>query len=203
MAYDVDRRPGEWVGRRARRETRIAVLGTIAALGLAAVAVAVSLTGALVTVLLLGAAVYVWRATERQIDASEPWVKGRNAEEAVGFELEKLRREGFIVMHDIQLDGLGNVDHLVSGPSGVFLVETKFRSFRPSSRGLVTQQAAHLRGELGVWVTAVICKATVGYEPRECRRVWIMGKVQLLDWIRAQRNAPLEFERLARWADRL
>jgi hypothetical protein len=31
--------------------------------------------------------------------------------------------------------------------------------------------------------------------------VWIVPHAQLLDWLRQQRNKPVEFERLARFAD--
>lgn len=33
--------------------------------------------------------------------------------------------------------------------------------------------------------------------------VWIVAREQLLDWLRTQHNAPVPFERLARFADRL
>ncbi|MEX0673936.1 MAG: nuclease-related domain-containing protein, partial [Gaiellaceae bacterium] len=118
-------------------------------------------------------------------------------------ELEQLRYEGFVVMHDIELERAGNIDHLVNGPSGIFLVETKFRSYKLPSLGLMRKHAAQLREELGVWITPVLCKATIDYEPRQHRGVWILGKPQLLGWIRAQHNRPADFERLARWADRL
>ncbi|MEX0675176.1 MAG: hypothetical protein WD067_10405, partial [Gaiellaceae bacterium] len=62
------------------------MLGTVVALSLAIVAVVVSLSGALLSVVLLAAAIYVWRAADRRIGASENWTKGRVAEEAVGLE---------------------------------------------------------------------------------------------------------------------
>jgi hypothetical protein len=32
-------------------------------------------------------------------------------------------------MHDIEQGGEGNIDHLLSGPNGVYLVETKERRY--------------------------------------------------------------------------
>jgi hypothetical protein len=54
---------------------------------------------------------------------------GRDGERRVAEELEKLRQRGFRVFHDIQGDGF-NVDHLLVGPQGVFLIETKTRRKR-------------------------------------------------------------------------
>ena len=53
---------------------------------------------------------------------------GREAEMAVGQELNQLLSCGFRVFHDIVGDAAFNVDHVVVGPSGVFAVETKGRT---------------------------------------------------------------------------
>ena len=42
-------------------------------------------------------------------------------------QLEELRTTGFRCFHDIVRDGF-NIDHVVVGPPGVFVIETKFRS---------------------------------------------------------------------------
>jgi hypothetical protein len=52
-------------------------------------------------------------------------------ERVVGQFLERLRREGFQVFHDIVGDGF-NVDHVLIGPAGVFTIETKTWS-KPAS----------------------------------------------------------------------
>src|SRR5450830_286772 len=44
---------------------------------------------------------------------------------ASGELLEEFRGEGFIAMHGIEQAGEGNIDHLVSGPTGVFMIESK------------------------------------------------------------------------------
>ena len=137
------------------------------------------------------------------MDVALRWRKGKVAEQEIGDELDLLRRERYYVLHDVEQDGEGNVDHLVSGPSGVFLVETKYRGYEFSALLKARRQAAKLHDVLGVWVTPVICVAKRSYGPRKHRGVWVMGKNELLDWIRAQHNATLPFERLARFADRL
>lgn len=49
---------------------------------------------------------------------------GRDGEKAVGQFLEALRERGYRVFHDVVGNGF-NVDHVVIGPAGVFVVETK------------------------------------------------------------------------------
>ncbi|MGS2722162.1 nuclease-related domain-containing protein [Porticoccus sp. GXU_MW_L64] len=58
---------------------------------------------------------------------------GYECELAVGQELDQLMLKGFRVFHDIPAEGF-NIDHLVVSPAGVFVVETKGRSKRKSSR---------------------------------------------------------------------
>jgi hypothetical protein len=52
-------------------------------------------------------------------------------------------------MHDIEQDREGNVDHLVSGPSGVYLIETKHRRYADDQLRKAKRQAAKLHDELG------------------------------------------------------
>lgn len=54
------------------------------------------------------------------------WNIGADGEVRTAQLLEPLAREGFIVLHDRRMrGGRENVDHLVIGPPGVFVVETK------------------------------------------------------------------------------
>jgi hypothetical protein len=55
--------------------------------------------------------------------------KGYEGEVATGQELSLLMREGYYVFHDIEFkDKRFNVDHVVVGKNGVFVIETKYRS---------------------------------------------------------------------------
>src|SRR4051794_36836364 len=59
----------------------------------------------------------------RRSDIAKRWKSGAAGEEKVGRELESLRGEGWLVVHDLAKTTGGNVDHLVAGPGGVFTVE--------------------------------------------------------------------------------
>ncbi len=48
------------------------------------------------------------------------------------------------MLHDVPFAGEGNIDHLVSGPNGVYLVETKFGSYLPVHLKKAKRQAAKL-----------------------------------------------------------
>lgn len=56
-----------------------------------------------------------------------PWRVGAESEEAVGRELLKLP-PGWFVRHDIMIGENWNADHVVVGPPGAFVLDTKFRS---------------------------------------------------------------------------
>ena len=117
MAYDVRRRPGEWVTRRAAHEERVVwlvaglVLVDAAALVVAAAGGRSSLALAAGGLLL---AVCIYRVGLRRVDVAARWLRGARAERAVGEALNELRAEHFVVMHDVLQDGEGNVDHVVS-----------------------------------------------------------------------------------------
>jgi len=53
---------------------------------------------------------------EHRLDLAVRWRRGWAAERSVGEELNRLRRGGFIVMHDTPQRGEGNIDHIVSAP---------------------------------------------------------------------------------------
>jgi len=55
----------------------------------------------------------------------------------VGQSLEELRSKGYRVYHDIQEKGY-NIDHVVIGPGGVFVIETKTISKRVSGNPRVS-----------------------------------------------------------------
>ena len=52
------------------------------------------------------------------------WRQGARGEEAVARELSALEGSGYRALHDLDV-GRGNVDHVVVGPTGVFVLETK------------------------------------------------------------------------------
>lgn len=59
--------------------------------------------------------------------------KGRAGEQAAAAVLAELGKDGYIIVHDVPLNALDpsqpegpNIDHLLIGPAGVFVVETKY-----------------------------------------------------------------------------
>jgi hypothetical protein len=157
-----------------------------------------------VTAVFLLVSVFALRPhANRYIDGLINWRHGGEAEQDVGERLNTLVPEGYVVMHDVMFGGQGNLDHIASGPNGVYLIETKYRRYEPHQLGRVKCQAKLLHDELGVWVTPVICLHQRRGKPFEDLKVAIVPAAQLLDWLRAERNRPVEFERLARFADRV
>jgi Nuclease-related domain len=112
------------------------------------------------------------------------WRRGAEGERKTEKALRKLERAGWTVEHDLQQEGRANVDHIVRGPGGVYLIETKnlfgnvtvtdgvlqaqpfddpeeiFRYWRLADR--VRRQAAEASTRIGVengrrtWVNAVV-----------------------------------------------
>jgi hypothetical protein len=206
VAYDLDREPGEWVAAQSRKRERAIWLGFAAFSVVAGLMLALALghrltIGAATLCLVL---LFVLRPLARSyLDDDIRLTGGTRAEESVGQTLTELRREGWFVFHDIEQPGEGNVDHLVSGPSGVFMIETKARRYEDRQLVKARRQAAKLHDDLDVWVTPVICLHERNGKAFRHDRVWIVPQRELLVWLRAQRNQPVTFERLARFADRL
>jgi len=79
---------------------------------------------------LLGLAVAVlvgWRLRFRLSEAARSWQHGAAGERRTARLLRRLARDGFVVFHDLAAPGStrANLDHLVIGPSGVFVIDSK------------------------------------------------------------------------------
>jgi hypothetical protein len=139
---------------------------------------------------LIGAVVLVGRLANSRADAALNWTKGARSEEAVGELLEPLVDEGYVVVHDVEQPREGNVDHVVCGPTGAFLVETKHRWYEERALTKAKRQAAKLHDVLGVWVTPVLCVHRRRRRPFRDSGVWVMSADHLPGWIRAQQGRP-------------
>jgi hypothetical protein len=99
----------------------------IAAAGLAGQVLAVQLGlphGGLVG--LAVAALVGWRQRFRSSEQARTWQRGAHGERHTARLLGRLHRDGFVVFHDLAMPGsAANVDHLVIGPSGVFVIDSK------------------------------------------------------------------------------
>lgn len=204
MGYEVERQPAIWVSKQASRRRRLVWAGLVVFFLLDGVYFALALGHHLsltVSAFVIAALLAVKPHAERIVDSTLNWVRGAQAERAVGETLNELRANGWVVMHDIAQAGEGNIDHIVSGPTGVYLVETKERRYEDRHLTKAKRQAAKLHDELGVWVTPVICLCERDSEPFRTHGVWVVPRQHALTWLCSQRNRPVVFERLAQFAD--
>jgi hypothetical protein len=75
---------------------------------------------------LVAAVLVGWRLRFRPSEQARTWQRGAHGERRTARLLERLTRDGFVVFHDLAVPGSpANVDHLVIGPSGVFLIDSK------------------------------------------------------------------------------
>jgi Nuclease-related domain len=75
---------------------------------------------------LVAAALVAWRLRFRPSEQVAAWRRGAAGEQRTARLLECLTRDGFVVFHDLAIPGSpANVDHLVIGPSGVFVIDSK------------------------------------------------------------------------------
>jgi hypothetical protein len=75
---------------------------------------------------LVAAALVGWRLRFRPSEQARTWRRGADGERHTARLLERLTRDGYVVFHDLAVPGsLANVDHLVIGPTGVFVIDSK------------------------------------------------------------------------------
>ena len=68
------------------------------------------------------AAIRIWGPRQSTV----AWRQGAEGEERLGHHLDQLTGEGFVILHDRRVPGSpANIDHLVIGPTGVFVVDAK------------------------------------------------------------------------------
>jgi hypothetical protein len=86
------------------------------------------------------AALVGWRLRFRPSEEARTWQRGAQGERHTARLLRRLPRHGFVVFHDLVVPGSqANVDHLVIGPTGVFVIDSKqwTGSVHQSADGLV------------------------------------------------------------------
>jgi hypothetical protein len=72
------------------------------------------------------AALVGWRLRFRPSSQARAWQRGAAGERHTARLLDRLSRDGYQVFHDLAMPGsCANVDHLVVGPSGVFVIDSK------------------------------------------------------------------------------
>jgi hypothetical protein len=72
------------------------------------------------------AALVGWRLRFRPSEQARAWQRGAHGERQTARLLDRLHQDGYQVLHDLAMpDSVANVDHLVIGPSGVFVIDSK------------------------------------------------------------------------------
>ena len=73
------------------------------------------------------AALVGWRLRFRPSEQARTWQRGAQGERHTARLLRRLHRDGFVVFHDLAVPGntSANVDHLVIGSIGVFVIDSK------------------------------------------------------------------------------
>jgi hypothetical protein len=115
-----------------------------------------------------------WRLRFRPSEQARSWQRGAKGERHTARLLDRLGRDGYVGFHDLALpDSPANLDHVVVGPSGVFVIDSKqwTGSVHQSADGLVWHdhyrldrtlatvrwQAETLGRLLGVPVAPLVC----------------------------------------------
>jgi hypothetical protein len=72
------------------------------------------------------AALTGWRLRFRPSEQARAWQRGAQGERHTARLLRRLARDGYVILHDLAVpDSPANVDHLVIGPTGVFVIDSK------------------------------------------------------------------------------
>jgi hypothetical protein len=75
---------------------------------------------------LVAAVLVGWRLRFRPSEQARTWQRGAHGERRTARLLDRLTRDGFVVFHDLAVPGSpANVDHLVIGPTGLFVIDSK------------------------------------------------------------------------------
>jgi hypothetical protein len=72
------------------------------------------------------AALVGWRLRFRPSTHARAWQRGAKGDRYTARLLDRLGRDGYVIFHDLAMpDSPANLDHLVVGPSGVFVIDSK------------------------------------------------------------------------------
>ncbi len=130
--------------------------------------------------------------------------RGGEGEQRVGASLASLRREGWVIAHDLPKPSGGNVDHVAAGPSSnLFTIETKLSRF---GRAELAQAHGHARWAQRHFevdaVVAVLCVADGRARPRLYAGVWCMGAPSLVGFLRRFPGGGVDVVQVRRQLDR-
>jgi hypothetical protein len=110
-----------WTHSLAWRAPLVAAAGLIAGTLAAQTSLPTAGLGSLAVAALVG-----WRLRFRPSTQARAWQRGAKGERHTARLLDRLGRDGYVIFHDLAMpDSPANLDHLVLGPSGVFVIDTK------------------------------------------------------------------------------
>lgn len=223
---EFDRRAARHAEDLHQRRPRILAFGAVMAIVALVVAVATQpLYGAVVLLLDLVLVMSALFTTPNSVTA---WQVGADGEVRTGRLLETLEADGFRVLHDRRIPGArsANIDHIVIGPPGIYVVETKSYKGSLQVRGNevfvagrrkngwideVNREAAGVRTALadeiaahGWTVTPIICvhRADLPWFRSEVLGVRIVSGKDLVKRLRKADPSlsPADVDRIARLA---
>ena len=171
----------------------------------------------LVCGLTVGVGLYAWEAAPWDV---LKWGLGAQGERQTEDVLRELEGQGWTVEHDLERDH-GNDDHLVVGPNGVYLLETKslrgrvrvedgvlsnespddpgnvypWGGLASGLRGRASSVSRKIEADTGVaqWVQGVVVVwGDFAQRTLEVDNVAYVHGTALVDWLRAQRPARVE-----------
>jgi hypothetical protein len=123
-AYYGRRRAAEWILYRRTLPLRLAgvsLTSLVAALAVGQVVPELAGWAGLLAAGLLG-----WRLRFRVSQDARNWQRGARGEQRTARQLNQLTGHGWVVFHDLAVpDSRANADHLIIGPAGVFLADSK------------------------------------------------------------------------------
>jgi hypothetical protein len=123
-AYYRRRRAAEWTLYQRTLPLRLAgvtLTSLVAALAVDQVAPTLAGWAGLVAAGLVG-----WRLRFRVSQDARNWQRGARGERRTARQLDRLAEHGWVVFHDLAVpDSRANADHLIIGPAGVFLADSK------------------------------------------------------------------------------
>lgn len=105
------------------------------------------------------------------------------AEERVGSRLWKLEELGWLLEHDVQKGGGGNIDHLVHSPAVTFVIETKAGAGKARDRAQVLRHAEWATRRYGGLreVVPIFCLQRSKQKPESIGGVYRVGASCLVD----------------------
>src|SRR5713226_7542656 len=115
--------------RRSRRSRATRVLVALGLLGVLGWSLRAAVGSPLMVAPFLAQQARDWRCGGGRADPGRAWRRGARGERETAKELRPLTRRGWVVLHDRVIPGCpGNVDHIVVGPTGIHVVDSKLWS---------------------------------------------------------------------------